>query len=105
MKAAAGPHDLGPGKNYDETPSELKTQLNRDSDNECDSSGDSTTGYFSLPTGHYPNLELYHHISSVWRVPPPVAGSDFFVQEGRDVFDDIAEYVFQVRSTDPFISP
>ena len=79
MKAAAGPHDLGPGKNYDETPSVLTIQSSWDSDDECDSSGDSTTGYLSSTTGHDSDLELYHHVSSVWLAPPPVAGSDFFV--------------------------
>ena len=52
MKAAAGPHDLGPGKNYDETLSELTTNLSRGSDDGYDSSGD--------------DLKLYHNISSVW---------------------------------------
>jgi len=79
MKAAAGPHDLGPGKNYDETPSELTTQASWDSDDGYDGSGDSTMGCRSSPTGHDSDLELYHHISSVWQAPPPVAGSDLFV--------------------------
>ena len=64
MKAAAGPHDLGSGKNYDEAPSELTTQSSWDSDDECDS-GDSTMGCRSSSTGCNSDLELYHHISSV----------------------------------------
>jgi len=75
MKAAAGPHDLGPGKNYDESPSELTTQPSWDPDDGYDGSGDSMMGCRSSA----PDLELYHHISSVWQAPPPVAGSDFFV--------------------------
>ena len=59
MKAAAGPHDLGPGSNYDETLPELTMQLSLDSDTELDCSGSSTAD---------PNLELYHQVSSVCRV-------------------------------------
>jgi len=37
--------------------------------------------------------------------PPPLTGSDFFVQDGGGDMDDIAEYIFQVSPTHPFLSP
>jgi len=72
MKAAAGPHDPGPGKNFDEIPPEpMAAILSRGSDDGYDSSGD--------------DLELYHHISSVWQASPLVIDSDFFVRR-KEVF-------------------
>jgi len=53
IKAAAGPHDLGPGNNHDDTYPELTMQLSLDSD-----TGFDCSDY---------NLELYHHVSSVCR--------------------------------------
>jgi hypothetical protein len=71
IKAAAGPHDLGPGNNYDEALPELTVQLGTDSETGSDSSGDSTTDYSSSVTSYESELELFHNVSSVRRRPPP----------------------------------
>ena len=71
IKAAAGPHDLGPGNNYDETFPELTVQLSTDSETGSDSSGDFTTDYSSSVTSYESELELFHNVSSVRHHPPP----------------------------------
>ena len=75
VKAGAGPHDLGPGNNYDETLPELTTQMSSESDAGFDNRGDSAMDYLNPATSHDPGLELYHHVSSVRRAPP--AGCQF----------------------------
>ena len=65
VKAGAGPHDLGPGNNHDETLPELTAQLSLDSDDGYDSGGNPTTNYPSFATSHDSDLELCHHVSSV----------------------------------------
>jgi len=66
IKAGAGPHDFGSGKNDDETFPELTVQFKSpDSDAGSDSSGDSTTDYSSSITSYDSGLELFHNASSV----------------------------------------
>ena len=67
IKAAAGPHDFGPGNNYDEIIPELTVQLSSDSDTGSDASGDSTTDYSSSVTSYESELEVFHNASSVCR--------------------------------------
>jgi len=71
IKAAAGPHDLGPGNNHDGTLPELTVQSSSDSDTGSDSSGDSTTDYSSSVTSYESELEVFHNVSSVCRSPSP----------------------------------
>ena len=70
IKAGAGPHDLGSGDNYDETPPELTMQSVPDPDTGSDSSGDSTTDYSSPISSYESGLELFHNASSVGQPPP-----------------------------------
>lgn len=72
IKAAAGPHDLGSGDNYDETFPELTVPLSPDSDTGSDSSGDSATDYSSSVTSYDSGLELFHNVSSVCWFPSPI---------------------------------
>ncbi|KAF9791044.1 hypothetical protein BJ322DRAFT_1171048 [Thelephora terrestris] len=76
MKASAGPHDLGPGKNYDETLPELMVQSTSDSNTGFEGGGGSATDYYSLVPYDDSNLEPIHN-------------------EERDDFDVIAKYVFE----------
>jgi len=71
IKAAAGPHDLGSGNNHDEALPELTVQSSSDSDTGSDSSGDSTTDYSSSVTSYESELEVFHNVSSVCRLPFP----------------------------------
>ena len=71
IKAAAGPHDLGPGNNHDETLPELTVQSSSDSDTGSDSSGDSMTDYSSSVTSCESELDVFHNVSSVCRSPFP----------------------------------
>ena len=70
IKAAAGPHDLGPGDNHDETLPELTVQSSSDLGTEFDGREDSTADHLSSVTGHDSELETSHNVSSV-RPPPP----------------------------------
>ena len=72
IKAAAGPHDLGPGNNYDETFPELTVQLDSDPNPGSDSSGDPTTDGSGSGAGDDPDLELCHNVSSVCGFSPPL---------------------------------
>ena len=68
MKAAAGPHDLGPGNNHDETLPELTMQSNPDHDSEPNSEY-SPTDHRNLVTSHDPQLEIFNNTASVRRLP------------------------------------
>jgi len=65
IKAAAGPHDFGPGNSYDEIFPELTVQSSSDSDTGSDGSGDSTADYSSSVTSYESELEVFHNVSSV----------------------------------------
>ena len=68
IKAAAGPHDLGPGNNNNnETLPELTMQSSSDTDTGSDNSGDSTIDYSSSVTSYESELEVFHNASSVRR--------------------------------------
>lgn len=67
IKAAAGPHDLSSGSNYDEALPELTVQSSLDSDSGSDSSGDCMTDYSSSITSYEQELEVFHNISLVFR--------------------------------------
>ena len=75
IRAAAGPHDLGSGNNYDEALPELTAQLNLHSDTGSDGSGDSMTDYSSSVTSYESELEVFHNASSVCRFSSPVINS------------------------------
>ena len=60
MKAAAGPHDLGPGDRYYETFSGIIAGM-------VPYNEDSTMYDLDPVAGHDSDLELYHHDSSVCR--------------------------------------
>lgn len=68
IKAAAGPRDLGPGNNRNETLPDLAVQLGSDLDTEADMGagrGDSTTDHPRSVIGHDSELEISHNVSSV----------------------------------------
>lgn len=71
IKAAAGPHDLGSGSNFEGALPESTVQPSWDSDNLSDSSGDSMTDYSSSVTSYEQELEVFHNVSSVLCPPPP----------------------------------
>ena len=73
IKAAAGPHNLSSGDNYDETPPELTVQSGSLSDNGSDSTGDSMMDDSSPVASHGSELEPFNNASSVRRSPPPIA--------------------------------
>ena len=99
IKAGAGPHDYGSGKNYDETLPELACS-STGSDAGSGDGGDSTSGYPSSVVGCGPELELFHNVSSVCQplFPLPLLPDlILFVQEEEETFDIVAGYIFQVR--------
>ena len=68
MKAAAGPHDLGPGDNYDEASPQLMLEFDSDSDAESDCSWDSTLDYPSSVTSYESDFEPVLNLSSARRL-------------------------------------
>ena len=98
MKGAAGPHDLGPGNNRNETFPELTVQLGSHLDTEPDS-GEPPTDVSSPATDYESVLEVVHNVPSV-RYPAFPSDCRFPTasdQEEEDPFDMVAEYIFQVR--------
>jgi hypothetical protein len=73
IKAAAGPHDLGSGDNYDDTTPQLVVQSSSDSDIGSDNSGEPTTDCSSSVTSCGSDIEVFHNASSVCRPPSPLA--------------------------------
>ena len=67
IKAAAGPHDFGPGNNHNEIFPELTVQSSSDSDTGSDGSGDSTADCSSSVTSYESEFEVFHNVSSVCR--------------------------------------
>ena len=68
IKAAAGPHDLGSGNNYDETSPELMLESDSDSDTKSDCSWDSASNYPSSVTSYDSGFETFHNVSSACRL-------------------------------------
>lgn len=74
IKAAAGPHNLGSGSNYDESLPELMAQSSSSSGTGLDSSGGYMTDDYSSPvTNHEQELEVFHNPSSVFHHSSPLA--------------------------------
>ena len=65
IKAAAGPPDLGPGDNENETLPELTAQSNSGSDSGSGGSEDSTTEDSCSVASDNHELELHRNVSSV----------------------------------------
>ena len=70
IKAAAGPHDLDSGDDYDETLPELMVQSSSLSDTGSDSTGDSMMDDSNPVASHESELEPFNNASSVCRSPP-----------------------------------
>lgn len=80
LKGQAGPHDLGPGNNCDETFPELTVQSSSDPDTVPDGNGDPPADSSSPASSHESLLELVHNVPFVchlslpfdcWLLTPP----------------------------------
>ena len=96
IKAAAGPHDLGPGDSYDRASPCLGVEPSLDSETEFDltNSRDSTMGHHNLVSGYDSES---HNISAVCRPSFPPSNAYASEKEEEDPFRAVAEYVFQVK--------
>ena len=65
IKAGAGPHDCGPGKNDDDVLPELTVQSDTDPDTGPCGSGDLRMDYSSSITDYESEFELFHNAPSV----------------------------------------
>ena len=82
IKAGAGFHDLGSGKNHEEMFPELTVHAGFDSDTESDSGGESTTDECSSSVTSYgSDLAVFYNVSSACRPssshPSPILTSVF----------------------------
>ena len=97
IRAAAGPHDLGPGNNPDDMLPELTVQSNSDAGNEFDDGENSTIDRPGLVADDDSELEIFHNVASVCRSShrfPALTSSQ--EEGGMTPLDVIAEYVFKV---------
>ena len=65
IRAAAGPHDPGPGNNPDDILPEPMVQSNSDASNEFDDGENSTIDRSGLVTDDDSELEIFHNVASV----------------------------------------
>jgi hypothetical protein len=66
IRAAAGPHDLGPGDNHDDTFPELMTQQDPTSDHEGDPTSDDEEGDLTFEDAHSDLDIVVHNAPDVW---------------------------------------
>ena len=97
MRAAAGPHDLGPGGRDDEELPGVEAQSDSDSDS------DTVSGFWDNDRSPATSIDsesdvVIHNMPSVWSAPRPHSDSNHSPQDEGDDFDVIADYVFQVSS-------
>ena len=71
IKAAAGPHDLGSGSDYNGALPELTVQSSSNSDTGSDNGEDSVTDYSSSVTSYEQELEIFRNVSSVFCLSLP----------------------------------
>ena len=96
IRAAAGPHDLGPGGRDDEELPEVEARSSSDSDTTFspqDVGGDDDR---SSATRIDSESDIIVHNTTFVRYPPQIPShSNDLLQDEEDYFDTIADYVFQ----------
>ena len=94
IRAAAGPHDLGPGGHDDEGIPEVEAQSDSDSDSDT-MSGFGDDDRSSVTSVDSESDIVIHNVTSVWSSLRLRSHSNHLLQDERDDFDVLADYIFQ----------